>query len=411
MNYEELLETRNASTNKKEQIPFGLFYKKMEGNKYVNAVDLRQDLADSLVFCEDLSSESEQNATLNHQSQIHFTVNADSGGAYGITIPQGTYRTFERLLDENPAVVAEKDFIEKTIKELLESAEYLHSKGIQHVCYSPSNVFARKSDNAVMLLFHGSAYKNIREQQMLYNGSEGFLAPEVTGEGTIDDRSDIYSIGKFIAFLFNSGAMPMEIKSAVAKATNDDPGKRYQSARQMLNDITRKRNAKKSILTFIAAAAIALICVGFYFSMLPEQEDIEFVKPAQVHQEEDSLSGGIDPLTELGVVGNDAEIEGKVDEKKMREYEAKAEQIFRKQFTKEADRIISKVYNNTHLNSSEKQFMSQSQSMMEELVKAQMKLAGDAGLNDIKSQRIASEIIERITNQKKKELANEKSKE
>ena len=36
-----------------------------------------------------------------------------------------------------------------------------------------------------------------------------------------------------------------------------------------------------------------------------------------------------------------------------------------------------------------------------ELAKKQMELGEEAGLNDTKSQRIASEIIERITNQKK----------
>ena len=86
-----------------------------------------------------------------------------------------------------------------------------------------------------------------------------------------------------------------------------------------------------------------------------------------------------------------------IDEKEMKEYQAKAEQIFRKQFTKEADRILSKVYNNDKMNLSEKDFMARSRSMTEELAKAEQELAKSSNLGNERSQRIASEIIDQLT--------------
>jgi hypothetical protein len=56
------------------------------------------------------------------------------------------------------------------------------------------------------------------------------------------------------------------------------------------------------------------------------------------------------------------------------------------------------------MNSSEKKFRSESTDVMGELTKKQMELGGEAGLTDAKSQRIASEIIERISNEKKAKL-------
>lgn len=41
---------------------------------------------------------------------------------------------------------------------------------------------------------------------------------------------------------------------------------------------------------------------------------------------------------------------------------------------------------------------------MEELTKKQIEMGSEAGLNDTKSQRIASEIIEKISNEKKAKL-------
>jgi hypothetical protein len=93
-----------------------------------------------------------------------------------------------------------------------------------------------------------------------------------------------------------------------------------------------------------------------------------------------------------------------IDQKEMKEYEAKAEQIFRKQFTKEADRILSKVYNNDKMNLSEKDFMARSRSMTEELAKVEQELAKSSNLGNERSQRIASEIIDQLTTKKMEAL-------
>ena len=88
----------------------------------------------------------------------------------------------------------------------------------------------------------------------------------------------------------------------------------------------------------------------------------------------------------------------------MREFQAKAEQIFRKQYTKAADLILSKIYNNERMNNSEKNFKASSKEVMEELVEKQKELASKSSLSDATTQRIASEIIEQLTDKKKKDL-------
>ena len=92
-----------------------------------------------------------------------------------------------------------------------------------------------------------------------------------------------------------------------------------------------------------------------------------------------------------------------------RDYQAKAEEIFRKKYEKEADRILSKIYNKDYMSNSEKKFLSESESTIEELMKSQSELGEEAGLTPERSQLIATEIIERITNQKKKELGGTNS--
>ena len=410
MNYEELLESRNGTAMAKEALPFGLLYKKTVDNKYVNVIDLREELKDSLVFCDAITSECEQNMQLKHKNQLHFTLASDSTGIYGVQVEQGSYRTFERLLEDNPAVVAGNNFIVSVIKDLLDITSYLHDQGIFHICYAPSNVLVRKGDNAPMLLFHGSAYAAYNNREELYGDKAlNFIAPEVVENGTCDARADIYSIGSFMEFLYRQSEVPLELKAVIKKATNLDPEKRYQTPEAMLKAITTRQSTRKSVVSLLIALIVSGAFLGLYFYMTPEPENIEFVKAAP--NVEDSLAkAGIDLVDELGYEGDSTA--DHVDEQKMKEYQAKAEQIFRKNYAREAEKILSKIYTNERMNTSEKDFLSGSQSTMQELVKLQVQMGGDAGLSESRSQLIAGQIIEQVSNNLKAQMkAKEKEKE
>jgi hypothetical protein len=155
--------------------------------------------------------------------------------------------------------------------------------------------------------------------------------------------------------------------------------------------------------------------VGGYFYMLPQPEDVEYVKPVEepipddMIDEENLLYGlgaDADSATIANIVAKQMRMKDSlsIDEREMKAYQAKAEQIFRKQFTKEADRILSKVYNNKQMNLSEKDFMARSRSMTQELAKAEQDLAKQSNLGNERSQRIASEIIDQLTTKKMEAL-------
>ena len=138
---------------------------------------------------------------------------------------------------------------------------------------------------------------------------------------------------------------------------------------------------------------------------MPQPTNVEYVKPAPKSDVDDLLDDGFDPMTELGVVSSDTSVILTPEQAAhQKEYEAKAEQIFRKQYTEKADKILSKVYNNDNLSSSEKKFLSGLSDVNEELMRAQLELGEQAGLSDAKAQVIAAEIVESLTEQKKKGL-------
>ena len=417
MNYEELVETRDVRKSNKVKMPFGYFHKRQIDGKYSNFVEFLDELSDNILFAECLKKDCEVTAQVSDKHQLHFTPNTEEGsdGIYAVAVEPGNYLTIGQLLYEVPSVVAQKDFLENTVKDLLQLTITLNEKGIQQVCFAPTNVFVRRNDNSVRLLLHGSPFHRLSAYDTLYEGIEEYIAPEVLRGEAPTDRSDVYGLGKFIDYLNASSGMPIYLKSIIKKATSEDPEARYATVSDFRKALSQRKAAFKSAITSLCAIAIALILVGLFFTLTPDTEVVEFIKPVEEPISEELLDEGFDPTTELGVAADSATIakaikdyqmkdSDKIDEKKIREFEAKGEAIFRKQFTKEAERILSGVYNGRTMAGGQKAFEAASSKAMEELVEKQIELGENSSLSKEKSTNIATQIIEQITERKKAEM-------
>lgn len=408
MNYEELLAARNEGKAQKNSLPIGYYYREQTDGKWRGVVDVRETLRQNLVFSKALEAECEQNMVLNHPHQLHFTLVKEHGEVKRLELALGHFLTFEQLLKDNPAVIAGKDFLDNVLKDLVDITTYLHQQGIRHLCYSPRTVFVRKGDHAVMLLSHGSFYQHLENQQSFYGEEAQYVAPEVLEGGIVDERSDVYSMGRFLQSLMEQSDLPFEYRSAVKKAVSELPEDRYDTPVDLQKAIMQRRSTIRSAVTTLLALVAALICVGIYFEMVPETNPVEFVKPAPREPIDDLLDDGITP-EELGLGGSSGDTSQEDAQPDRRDYDAKAEEIFRKKYEKEADRILSKIYNKDYMSNSEKKFMSESESTIDELMRVQDELTAEAGLSPERARLIASQIIERITDQKKKALGGTNS--
>ena len=414
MNFEELLETRDVRKTMKVRLPYGNFYKRLIDGKYSNFVEFHDEVADHVAFSNCVRTEAADMEKITNKHQLHFVPNEGDGGVYAIAVEVGNFVTFEQLINDNPAVVAREDFATEVLRDLAELTEILNDKGIYHVCFAPNNVLARKNDSSVRLLCHGSFYSKL-DQETLYDGVEDYVAPEVLAGGEITASADVFSLAKFVVWLYQSSGLPLEWRHVIARATAQDPDRRYASVRDFYRALVNYKNMRRSAIIGIAAIVIALAIVGSYFYMLPQPEAVEYVKaveepiPDELLDEDNELYGlgaDADSATIANIVAKQMRMKDslRINDKEMKEYQAKAEQIFRKQFTKEADRILSKVYNKEKMNLSEKDFMARSRSMTEELAKAEQDLAKQANLGNERSQRIASEIIDQLTTKKMEAL-------
>lgn len=385
----------------------GDYYREQVNGKWLSVVDIRPELNQNLVFAKSLKTECKENLKISGGHQIHFSgVEDEEGNIVRLELESGNYQSVAQLIEQNPAIVVDPKFIGQLLAVLVETTEMLHKQGIRHICFSPSSVFVRKGDNTPMLLSHGSFYAHVSDQKELYGDDAAYVAPEVLAGGTVDDRCDVYSLGKFMESVFEKTDMPMEYRKAISKATKEVPEDRYDTPTGILKAVRRRRETVKSLIAFVIAGVLALLAVGLYFDMFPETSPVEFVNPVPRQATDDLLDDGFDP-SELGVVPADSLTE--VDWEAQRAYEAKAEEIFRKKYEAEADRVLSKIYNKSYMNNSEKKFMAESESTIQELMQLQQQLGAESSLNPTRAQVIATEIIERLTEQKKKEMGGTNS--
>ena len=254
MNFEEMLEARKAKKTIKARIPYGYFYKRLIDGKFSNFVEFHDEVADQLTFSRSVKADCEATNRIMHKAQLHFTPNEGDDGVYAIAVEVGNYLTLEQLVNDDPAIVAKNDFLNTILKELFDIVCCLNDQGIYHVCFAPSNILVRKNDNSVRLLCHGSFYSKT-DQDILYDGVEDFVAPEVFSDGEIDGRTDVFSLGKLIEWLYNSSGMPFELKKIVSKATDADREERFARVEDMRNIINKARTLRRTTITAAIASS------------------------------------------------------------------------------------------------------------------------------------------------------------
>ena len=133
MNYEEMLRAQENSGGIREAMPLGDFCRKQIDRKYKNVVELKPELTDSLVFAESLRRDQQTCLQLKDAHQLCYEMHEDSGGIYELELQSGNYQPLSQLLNENPAVVAERGFMDRFVESLMALTEKLHEMGVYHL--------------------------------------------------------------------------------------------------------------------------------------------------------------------------------------------------------------------------------------------------------------------------------------
>lgn len=166
-------------------------------------------------------------------------------------------------LDPNTAV--------RYILEICELFIYLHTRPVPIIYrdLKASNIMMHQDDTIRLIDFGIAVYKD-KKKTYRPLGTKGYASPEHY-KGIVDERSDIYTIGKCL-FNLLTGVNPSKIKveeymndhpdsipkvlgEIIAKATKTDPKERYQTVSTMHNDLAayilpKKKGIKSFLSTY-----------------------------------------------------------------------------------------------------------------------------------------------------------------
>jgi beta-lactam-binding protein with PASTA domain/tRNA A-37 threonylcarbamoyl transferase component Bud32 len=255
---------------------------------------LRTDLATDPTFQARFRREAQSAAGLNHPTIVAvYDTGEEIDPLTGVAIPyivmelvEGS--TLRDVLKDGRKLLPERAL--ELTQGVLDALSYSHKAGIVHRDIKPANVMLTPNGGVKVMDF-GIARavadtSATMTQTAAVIGTAQYLSPEQARGETVDARSDLYSTGCLLYELLVGrppfvGDSPVsvayqhvretplppsqldpeispEIDAVVLKALAKDPSERYQTAREMKDDITRLLNGQQTTAEQATTAVVSM---------------------------------------------------------------------------------------------------------------------------------------------------------
>jgi len=252
-------------------------------NRPVAIKQLRADLATDPTFQARFRREAQAAAGLNHPTIVSvYDTGEEADPLTGVRVPYIVMELVEGVTLRDVLRDGRKILPERALElaaGVLDALSYSHKAGIVHRDIKPANVMLTPAGDVKVMDF-GIARavadtSSTMTQTAAVIGTAQYLSPEQARGETVDARSDIYSAGCLLYELLTGrppfiGESPVSVAyqhvreeaqppsqldpevtpqmdAVVMRALAKDPNERYQSARQMKDDLYRLLNGQAPI--------------------------------------------------------------------------------------------------------------------------------------------------------------------
>ncbi len=189
--------------------------------------------------------------------------------------------------------VISKALASKIISETCDALAYMHSKQIVHRDLKPSNIMLTYNGNNVKLIDFGLSDSDAHSVLKGSAGTQVYASPELITGGSVDYRTDIFSLGCVIDRLNPS------FGKVARKCCQRDPGKRFQSALEVKEAISSRSKAPIAVAAAVlSVTVIAMLSVTQYvphpWKTLEQGGDAGVPYSDSLHSTADAPSGVLD---------------------------------------------------------------------------------------------------------------------
>jgi eukaryotic-like serine/threonine-protein kinase len=239
-------------------------------NRYVAVKILRPEFTADEEFIKKFKRESLAAASLSHPNIVGIYDVGEEEGVYYIVMEYVNGQTLKEFIKKHQRLEFNETL--KIIHQISMALEHAHKNGVVHRDIKPHNILITE-DRMVKVTDFGIARASTSATMtntVTVMGSVHYLSPEQARGGFSDHRTDIYALG-VVMYEMITGKLPYDAESPITvalkhiqenfiapnevnpdipRAVNDivvramekDMAKRYQSVREIINDINVAQN-------------------------------------------------------------------------------------------------------------------------------------------------------------------------
>ena len=231
--------------------------------------------------------------------------------------------TLSQRIANHPDFFRNHKNTDKFIRQLLDVVGYLHSHQVLHLDLKPDNILLTHINNDVKLIDLGCCFTDSYQDTKGHTNS--YAAPEQLSGKTVDERTDIYAIGRILEFLPEHTLY----NKVIACCTAENPADRYQSVDEILYAINHRHHYPLWLAIIAFCAVLLFVGIALVTHQKSEPTVIEKkVADSVISRQQDTLQQMV-----LPPVG-----------KPNQQSPAKDEQTLMKE---DAERLIDQAYRST----------------------------------------------------------------
>lgn len=211
---------------------------------------LKPQFLGDIRYVEAQRKEFETGYRLEHPNIVRYI----SLSPEGILMEYVDGETLTDRLHAHPDYFRSRQNVDKFLRQLLDAVGYLHAHQVLHLDLKPDNIMLTRIGNDVKLIDLGCCCTDTFDDTQGH--TPAFAAPEQLASGRVDERTDIYALGKIIALL---PLRPIYNK-VVARCMAEIPANRYQSVEDLTKAVgSRRKLYRNAIILLFVLALIASV--------------------------------------------------------------------------------------------------------------------------------------------------------
>ena len=190
---------------------------------------VKPQFAGDIRYQEALRKEFETGYRLEHPNLVRYISLTDDG----ILMEYVDGETLSQRIAAHPEYFTKQN-TDKFLHQLLDAVAYLHSHQVLHLDLKPDNVLLTRINSDVKLIDLGCCYTDTFADTP--GRTNAYAAPEQLSGGSVDERTDIYAIGKILERLPHHDIN----NKVIARCMASLPEERYQSVRELQDALFRR---------------------------------------------------------------------------------------------------------------------------------------------------------------------------